>query len=175
MADEYSGASLSNSVPEESESTLSFTYTVHKMTPRQKKRMDERHARYKAHMLSLAQNDEGHGCMHTPLMIACMSGDVNFVKEMIAHHADVEEKNERGFTALHIACFTGVFEIVKMLLVCGANANVTSVCGQTPMSIAIGFRYPHIVELLKQEELKNNSFASSFFQWEEDLTSEVPK
>lgn len=53
----------------------------------------------------------------TPLHIACMTGHLDFVREVMKLKQDfAEELNQDGFTPLHIAAAHGHIEIVKELL-----------------------------------------------------------
>lgn len=66
------------------------------------------------------------------------------VREMVNQGADVNQSDKLGFTALHISSWNGYIELTKYLLDLGANPNVTSPSGYTPLA----FANPAIKDLL---------------------------
>jgi len=97
---------------------------------------------------------------------AAKSGDFETVKEHLEGGADVNVKNEGGFTPLHYAALHGHKngfillhghkKTVELLLAKGADVNVKSKFGETPLDYALG----EIADLLRKhggktgEELK---------------------
>lgn len=61
---------------------------------------------------------------YTVLMAAAYGGDVNTVKWLVEHGADVKARSEAGCTALHGAALSGNPAMVKLLLDRAADPNV---------------------------------------------------
>ena len=53
----------------------------------------------------------------------CRKEKISTVKNMIARGANVNEKNDIGYTPLRIACLLGNYEIAKLLISNGANVH----------------------------------------------------
>jgi len=51
---------------------------------------------------------------NTPLMFACAGGQVDVVKVLLKHGANVEEQNENGHTPLMEAASAGHVEVAKV-------------------------------------------------------------
>lgn len=64
------------------------------------------------------------------------NADNAIVKSILYHGADVNAKNEAGWTALHHAANLDQLETVKMLVKAGANINARDIEGKTPLDIA---------------------------------------
>ena len=60
------------------------------------------------------------------------------VKMAVELGADVNAKNEKGWTALHAAVYMGYPEVIKYLAEHGADLNIKDKYGETPVSIALG-------------------------------------
>jgi hypothetical protein len=69
------------------------------------------------------RKDDGETALHE-----CVRKDaVSVLKEMLAHpDLNVNERNERGFTALHYACLFASNECVELLLAHGADIELKS-------------------------------------------------
>jgi len=52
----------------------------------------------------------------TPLMSAAANGDLEYVKVLLKHGADVKQASPEGWTALHLSVYYQHFEIIKILL-----------------------------------------------------------
>jgi ankyrin repeat protein len=74
----------------------------------------------------------------TPLMWACASGHLGVVKMLVQHMGGqgLEERSNRGSTALHYAADGGPEEMVRFLLVAGADPTITDSRGRTPRALA---------------------------------------
>lgn len=70
----------------------------------------------------------------TPLMLAVYdSGNVDIVKLLLDHHADIDAQNGSGATALDYAAASGRIEVVKLLLAYHANLEVKDSNGETAL------------------------------------------
>ena len=60
------------------------------------------------------------------------------VQRLIDFGADVNERNDVGWSALHAAAFLGADKIVQYLVENGAEVDTQNGCGLTPLSLAVG-------------------------------------
>jgi len=74
---------------------------------------------------------------------ACISGNKNFVHQLIQRGANVNQNEGAGWTALYAACCfnEGRQDIATLLLQYGANPNTTTVDGFTPIKSAFLYGY----------------------------------
>lgn len=72
----------------------------------------------------------------TPLQWACSMGSVEVVRALCDKGADVELKDESGWTAVMIASSAGRSDIVEELLYRGANPMAENPRGQTALHYA---------------------------------------
>ncbi|PAV70003.1 hypothetical protein WR25_10938 isoform B [Diploscapter pachys] len=84
-----------------------------------------------------------------PLHVASHFGQLNMVRWLIEHGADVNEKTQAAYTSLHQAAQQGHNNCVRYLLENGASPNAQNAYGQTPLSIAQRLGYVSVVETLK--------------------------
>jgi len=82
-------------------------------------------------------NDTTHNDNNAKLLNAASRGDIETVKTLLAHGADVNHANNDGETALLIANERGHTEIVKLLLTQGANINKIDGQGFTALTVSI--------------------------------------
>lgn len=76
------------------------------------------------------------GC--SALSIAAWTGEVEVVKHLLDHHAEIDyQVPHSGTTALFAAASGSYSEVVRLLLERGANPNIKDKYGQTPLFIAI--------------------------------------
>ena len=80
------------------------------------------------------ENADGNGI--TPLMAACIFGDLLVAKRLIRHGADLRAASSYGSTALHCAAYNGRAPMISMLLDHGAELEVKDCNGQTPLHSA---------------------------------------
>lgn len=77
----------------------------------------------------------------TPLMCGCISGSVEVLNTLEAHHLDIRtalgRQTRRGDTALHLACFHGHLNAVKWLVHHGADPAALNIAKNTPIKVAI--------------------------------------
>ncbi len=74
----------------------------------------------------------------TPLYIAVANKHKPIVEYLLSKGANISEKNgEYGSSALHKACASGALDIAKVLVNAGADVNLKSDEGYTPLSNAV--------------------------------------
>jgi len=88
-----------------------------------------------------------HGAVET-LHGAASSGDIEEVKRLISHGADVNTKNENGETPLHLAANGGHKAVVQLLIANGADIEAEDKGGNTPLRGAAVRGKKEVVELL---------------------------
>ncbi|KAG5853713.1 hypothetical protein ANANG_G00029050 [Anguilla anguilla] len=66
---------------------------------------------------------------------AVLSGNLECVKLLVKHGADVLQRDEDGWTPLHIACSDGYPRIARYLLSQGASADAENECGERPADL----------------------------------------
>ncbi|ANB59930.1 ankyrin repeat domain-containing protein [Anoxybacteroides amylolyticum] len=87
---------------------------------------------------------------NTPLHYAIDSGDIELVRLLVQHGADVNATNEAGTTPLMKAAQFGQTEIVKFLYAHGADINRTDDQGETALSKAVEGNQVATVQFLLQ-------------------------
>lgn len=81
----------------------------------------------------------------TPLMMACLRGQIDIARQLIAREADV---NKTGWTPLHYAATKGDLAIIELLLEHDAYIDAESPNGTTPLMMAAHYGTPGAVKLL---------------------------
>lgn len=81
----------------------------------------------------------------SPLMMACLRGQADMARQLIARGADV---NKTGWTPLHYAATSGSIAIIQMLLDENAYIDAESPNGTTPLMMAAMYGTPDAVRLL---------------------------
>ena len=84
----------------------------------------------------------------SPLMIACLKGQLDMVKKLIARGADI---NKTGWTPLHYAATSGHIAIMELLLEQHAYIDAESPNGTTPLMMAANYGTLEAVKLLLRE------------------------
>jgi len=98
----------------------------------------------------------------TPLMIAALYGDAALMKTVLDAGADPNVTNDAGATALHWS--VGDIEKVKLLIARGADVDVRSRDGRTPLLAAAGIRGNiAIVTLLLEKGANPSAFSSAAY------------
>ena len=80
------------------------------------------------------------------LFEGCREGDFNKVRIALNFGADVEAKNDAGWTPLHEASYRNHIAIAKLLLDTGADLEAKDNGGRTPLDMA---RSDEMKDLLK--------------------------
>ena len=86
----------------------------------------------------------------SPLHAAVTKGDKAAVEALLAKGAEVNAKDNIGFTPLHIAAYWGKRDIAELLLDMGADVNAKNNDGKTPRHIAASMAKEDVAELLKE-------------------------
>ena len=73
---------------------------------------------------------------------------------LLSEEVDVNEKDWLGYAPLHWACYFGYPDLVELLVTKGANTNLISDTGRTPLEIVTEMDYENIAELLKKHRAK---------------------
>ncbi|KAH0633946.1 hypothetical protein KY285_036697 [Solanum tuberosum] len=87
--------------------------------------------------------DKGHSKLYDVLLLgdtlhrAARKGDVAEIKKCIAEGANVNGKDQNGWTPLHRAAFKGRVEVVKVLVNNRAKLDIVDYVGYTPLHLAI--------------------------------------
>ncbi|KAK0636629.1 hypothetical protein B0T17DRAFT_86028 [Bombardia bombarda] len=71
------------------------------------------------------------------LHTAAKRGNCEIVKMLLDHNADINERNDKGMTALHIAIEHNQGKVVMLLLQNGVDVNATDNEGHTALSLAV--------------------------------------
>jgi ankyrin repeat protein len=83
----------------------------------------------------------------TPLMMACLHGQIDMARKLIARGADV---NKTGWTPLHYAATRGDVAIIQLLLDESAYIDAESPNGSTPLMMAAMYGTPESAKFLLQ-------------------------
>jgi uncharacterized protein len=81
----------------------------------------------------------------SPLMMACLRGQMDIARKLIARDADV---NKTGWTPLHYAATGGHLAVIELLLEHHAYIDAESPNGTTPLMMAAHYGTPQAVKLL---------------------------
>ncbi len=89
----------------------------------------------------------------TELMNAAYAGDLEHVRQLLAAGADVNAKDEGGWTALMKACYNaeqkrGYAEVVQALIDVGADIEAPIGYGVRPLMLAAGYGEADVVDTL---------------------------
>ena len=80
--------------------------------------------------------------------------DVQKMRALFPQGTDINEKDWLGYAPLHWACYFGYSDVAELLLYSGANPNLISDTGRTPLEIAKAMVYDKIAELLRKHGAK---------------------
>uniref|UniRef100_A0A2M4AJV7 Putative ga binding protein beta chain transcription factor n=2 Tax=Anopheles triannulatus TaxID=58253 RepID=A0A2M4AJV7_9DIPT len=84
----------------------------------------------------------------TPLHLAVFHGNIEIVELLLTHKCEVDAKDMLKMTALHWGVERKHTKIVEMLLQYGADPNVVSKFGKTPIQLATESDQPNLVRLM---------------------------
>ena len=82
------------------------------------------------------------------LLEAAYYGNFSKFKNLLARGANINARNNKGWTALHMTAMFGRADIVKLLIDSGANINATDKRGNTALHWAGEFGHVEIVKAL---------------------------
>ncbi len=85
----------------------------------------------------------------TALHAAVATNQVAIAKALLARGADVNARQQQGWTPLHGAAAEGKVELVTLLLSHGADLNARNDEGKTPLAAALERNQPAAAELLR--------------------------
>ena len=66
----------------------------------------------------------------------CLANNAQAAELLLRANAPINDLCSWGWSALHNATVEGLIEIVELLLISGANPNITSQDGETPLMFA---------------------------------------
>ncbi|CAN9510779.1 unnamed protein product [Ophioblennius macclurei] len=66
---------------------------------------------------------------------AVLSGNLDCVKLLVQHGADIHQRDQEGWTPLHMACSDGFPHIARFLLSLGADPTLENDCGEKPSDL----------------------------------------
>lgn len=73
----------------------------------------------------------------TPLIISCIENNFESINTLLTNHANIEDQDNQGWTALHHASSNALPDIVDYLLCVGkANPNSKDIFGYTPLHLS---------------------------------------
>lgn len=85
-------------------------------------------------------------CMHA----AAAAGAIELARKFIERGADLNARQQAGFTPLHEVAATGQLEFAKLLVTNGADVNAKSDEGKTPAGLAQSAGQKEMVEFLRK-------------------------
>ena len=77
----------------------------------------------------------GYETTETPLLAACLNGDIRMVELLIFNGADVNLSDLNGYTPLHVACEEGYTEIAQFLIEKNADPFLKDNNGKKPLNL----------------------------------------
>lgn len=112
-------------------------------------------------LLSCRANPNARDChQKTPLMLAASKMDIEAARLLIAAGCDVDSQDDQGMCALHL-CFTPYHgtlnltsksvDFVKVLAEAGADLDVMTMHGRTPLGLAVHLGHTRGVKCLLME------------------------
>ena len=113
----------------------------------------------------------------TPLMLAALNNDLQTVRELIQQGAQINKRNDWGWTALLNATIKGNHTLVDYLLKNGASPHLSDNDGRSPLMAAVLNNHPKIVKALLNNSADVNKAnrdgwtALSFAAWKGNVIS----
>jgi ankyrin repeat protein len=102
----------------------------------------------------IINNGVAAGRDYTPLMIACVTGNLRAVKKLIEYGAGIDRVEEGCHTPLMASLNFENFDIARFLIERGANVNAKNACGETPLALAAYLRDYDTVKILLERGAK---------------------
>lgn len=102
-----------------------------------------------AFLVDKVETVNGNSKYGSPLMAATVKGNINIVKLLLKHKADVAIADANKITALHYAAMFKSKEIVKLLINAGADANLKDSNGKSALDHAKTLKEEEIIKILK--------------------------
>jgi ankyrin repeat protein len=88
----------------------------------------------------------------TALHAAAYAGRTEAARLLIAHRIDIDKQGPyNGYTALHDAIWQNNIDTAKVIIEAGANLNLKTQEGQTPLEFARSKKQKELVALLEQK------------------------
>lgn len=85
---------------------------------------------------------------NSPMILAAYYGDNEIINILLEFAADINVKDDEGFTPLMIAAQNGLLETVKLLVDSGANSELTNSQGYNALKLAVANDKKDVVEYL---------------------------
>jgi uncharacterized protein len=85
-----------------------------------------------------------------PIHAASAAGQIDVTRSLIEHGADVNARQQAGFTPLHEAAASGKLEFARLFLDHGADVNAKTDDGKTALTLAIEARQEAMIKLLRE-------------------------
>ncbi len=92
----------------------------------------------------------GNSRLHGDLHGAVIEGDVFAIWCFLLRGADIDARNDKGWTPLHVAANRGRWHAVQELIIRGAEVNARDNEGRTPLALAAGSRSKAVAKLLRE-------------------------
>jgi uncharacterized protein len=90
-----------------------------------------------------------NAAQNMPLHAAAAGRNRDAVRILLEHGADVNARQEGGWTALHAASQNGDAEMVRLLIAAGADVQVRAANQQNALDLALTKGHPAVVEVLE--------------------------
>ena len=92
------------------------------------------------------------GMKATALHAAAYAGRVEPARLLVQYHIDIDKQGPyNGYTALHDAIWQNNVEVARVLIDAGANLQIKSNDGQTPLEFAQAKHHTEIAKLIEQK------------------------
>ncbi len=102
----------------------------------------------------IINNGVAAGRDYTPLMIACVTGNLRAVKKLVEYGAGIDRVEEGCHTPLMAALNFENFDIARFLIEHGADVNAKNARGETPLTLAAYLRDYDTVKILLERGAK---------------------